>query len=299
MFFYLEWLNKRPTQVIYTKEKPKEITFISTFKIDKQEHFLCANINQNFHRYYPPYKLDYTKPQYLSSHLQKCIRRMDSIKSIKTAKHFFDLDQNSFLRRLPIIMLEDVTIHESFPILIWLMIAKSKGFHLKIEMLKWILGVVFHLSTLNEKTHYLNNDQCEKTIFENDSIFLHALRFRKRYGGMKGDMNMIEYYTHLLSDNKIDINYGKITNIKLNIEPLSKKEWIYQANDFHCNRFIISKIKNYIEYKYSEEYIKKLMWNFSSSINCRILKDQNKEEEEDWYKIEKKVKRIQKNCIYY
>ena len=298
MFFYLEWINKRPSKIIFMKEKPNDLTFIHTFKIDEKEYSICGNINKNFNNYYPPYKLDYTKPHYLSSHLQKCIRRMDDIKSVKTAKHFFDIDQNAFLRRLPIIMLEDVTIHESFPIIIWLMIAKSKGFTLKIEIFKWLLGIVLHLSKCNQKTTYLNNEINELPITQNDSIFLQTLRFRKRYGGMKGDMNMIEYYTQLISNNKINVNNDKISNIKITMKPLHRKEWIYQANDFHCNRYIIRKIKKVCN-GYSEEYIKKLMWNFSSSINHRILVEDNKKQKEDWNKISRIVKKIQKSCIYY
>tara|TARA_Y100000590_G_C15745201_1_gene1021768 strand:- start:2486 stop:3382 length:897 start_codon:yes stop_codon:yes gene_type:complete len=298
MFFYLEWYDKRPFQLTIIKEKPNKISFIKSFRIDKEEHFICANITSEFHNYYPPNKLRYTKPHYLSSHLQKCIRRMDDIKSVKTAKHFFDVDQNAFLRRLPIIMLEDVTIHESFPILIWLMVAKSKGFTFKIEMLKWLLGVVLHLSTCNEKTHYLNNEINEQSVTQNDSIFLQTLRIRKRYGGMKGDMNMIEYYTQLISNNKVKINNNRIVTIKLNMEPLHRNEWIYQANDFHCNRYIIQKIKKVCN-GYSEAYIKELIWKFSSSINHRILNEDNKKQKEDWNKISKIVKKIQKSCIYY
>ena len=40
----------------------------------------------------------YTKSLYLSSHLQKCIRRMETMKSIQTAYHFINLDYNSFIK---------------------------------------------------------------------------------------------------------------------------------------------------------------------------------------------------------
>ena len=111
MYFYLEWLEKRPSKIQLINDKPEKINFSETFKIKKKEYVLCGLINTNFTDYKKTKSL-YTKNQYLSSHLQKCIRRMDSIKSVQTAKHFIDLDSNSFLGRLPIIMLEDVTIHE-------------------------------------------------------------------------------------------------------------------------------------------------------------------------------------------
>ena len=76
---------------------------------------------------------------------------MEDVKSVQTAKHIIDLDCNSFLRRLPIIMIEDVTLHESFPIIIWLMIAYYKGFEIKNEIVKWLLGVVYCLSVCETK----------------------------------------------------------------------------------------------------------------------------------------------------
>ena len=120
MFFYLEWIDKRPDEILIVDELPtcKEINYKETFNIDKKEFIICGNINEKFINYYPPCKLHYKKNQYLSSHLQKCIRRMKDIKSVQTAKHFIDLDLISFLRRLPIIMLEDVTIHSSISIII-------------------------------------------------------------------------------------------------------------------------------------------------------------------------------------
>ena len=126
MFFYLEWIYKRPSCIEIRETKPENITYETTFKIKKEEFVLCGNISSNLTDYVPDYNFKYRKNQYLLSHLQKCIRRTDSMKSVKSAKHLLDLDINSFMRRLPIIMLEDVTIHESFPVIVWLMIAVSK-----------------------------------------------------------------------------------------------------------------------------------------------------------------------------
>ena len=84
---------------------------------------------------------------------------MDDIKAVQTSKHLIDLDCNSFLRRLPIIMLEDVTLHSSFPIIIWLMIASSKKYQLKLEMIKWLLGVVYYLSNETSKQMYFKEEK--------------------------------------------------------------------------------------------------------------------------------------------
>ena len=48
-----------------------------------------------------------------------------------------------------------------------------------------------------------------------------------------------------------------------------------------------------------DEYIKTLIWNFSSSQNNRIVLTQDKKQIDDWEKIKNVVKYIQKTCIYY
>jgi len=296
MYFYLKWEDRRPDTIKLTNEIPEKLNFSETFKVKEEEVTICGWINPSFHTYYPPVKKTHKKSQYLSSHLQKCIRRMDDVKSIKTAKNFIDLDYTSFIRRLPIIMLEDVCLHESFPILIWLMISNTKGFKLKVNIFKWLLGVVYHLSKCNEKTFYskINN---EITIDNKEDILANTLRFRKCYGGMDGDMCMIEYYTQNLKN--ITVNTDKIFIIKNTIEGLDNGEWLIEANDFHCNKYILNYIQGKFP-KYNKEYIKKLIWIFSSSLNNRTypLKYTTKELN-DWETIQKKVRVYQKRCIYY
>lgn len=299
MFFYLEWINKRPDKILILNDKPNGLTFESNFKIKKKEYTICAKINPNFTKYSFPENPEYKKNQYLLSHLQKCIRRMDDVKSVKTAKHIINLDCNSFLRRLPIIMLEDVSIHCSFPVIIWLMIAYYKKFEMKNEIIKWLLGVVYCLSISKQKTYYEKLSEEVDIKEKQDDIFINTLRMRKAYGGMGGDMEMIEYYVMLIMGDKINIDNMKVPLVNLSIPSLLKNEWIYQANDFHCNRSIIKQVKNYFP-NMNEEYIKTLIWNFSSSQNNRLTETiYDKNEYSDWLKIKKIVKKIQKSCIYY
>ena len=301
MYFYLEWIDRRPKSIQIQIQKPKYYNFETNVIIDKKEYKICGNINDNFNIYYPPCKLIYKKDQYLLSHLQKSIRRMDDIKSVKTAKHLIDLNIQSFLRRLPILMMEDVTIHESASIVVWLMIAISKGFKMRYEMIKWLLGIIYYLSNETIKTNYHKNikDKTEWNIDDEKlNTLLYCLRFRKCYGGMKGDLDMIEYYIYHLSNKNIDYKDNKIPIIKIEMEDLDKKEWIYQANDFHCNRYIISKIQRYFP-KLKEEKLKELIWKFSSSLNKRENIIYDKKLQSEWDKIKKVVKHVQKECIFY
>jgi hypothetical protein len=301
MFFYLEWIEKRPTIITIINEKPKNITFEVPVNIDGTEVILCGTINNKFTKYYPPCKLPYTKNQYLLSHIQKSIRRMEDIKSVQSAKHLIDLDCQSFLRRLPIIMMEDVTIHESITVVTWLMIAVSKGFEMKYEMVKWLLGIIYYLSNETKKTDYLTNNIEKKEWDVTDrklNTVLYSLRFRKCYGGMKGDMNMIEYYIHNILSRNIETTTDKIPLVKIEMEDIKKKEWIYQSNDFHCNRHILTKVKRYFP-TMTEDKIKQLIWCFSSSLNKRECISYDKKLNNEWELISKVVKRVQKSCIFY
>ena len=128
------------------------------------------NISDDFQDYVFPKDNKYTKNIYLSSHIQKSVRKMETEKSVKSALHLINLDYNTFIRRLPIIMLEDVTIHESLPVLVWLMIANTKGFKLKREIVKWLLGVVYHLSTCDEFVNYEHYKGDIPIGYDNDII---------------------------------------------------------------------------------------------------------------------------------
>tara|TARA_B100002051_G_C16714295_1_gene628441 strand:+ start:18 stop:917 length:900 start_codon:yes stop_codon:yes gene_type:complete len=299
MFYYLEWLEKRPSKVLITKEKPKLINYSVDFKVKNEIYTLCGNINKGFEDYIFLNETLYTKNQYLLSHLQKSIRRMKTEISVKTAKHLINLDLNSFIRRLPIIMLEDVTIHESFPIIIWLMIAISKKYKIKKIMIQWLLGIVYYLSMCNVKTNYEKENYInEYTNDNNNYTLLQSLNIRIAYGGMNGDMDMIRYFMNHIINKDIKIEYSNIPIIKLDIEDLQKNEWIYQSNDFHCNRYIIKQVKDYFP-EYTEEYIKELIWNCSSCKNNRIEFKINKKYHNDWVKIKQRVKIVQKSCNYH
>ena len=227
---------------------------------------------------------------------------MEDIKAVKTAKHLIDLDLKVYLRRLPIIMLEDVTLHESLSIIVWLMIAESKKFIFKQEIIKWLLGIPYYLCHERLKTKYFKDGgeyQIDGTYYNEEiTTMLYALKFRRGYGGMEGDLRMIDYYMGGLIKGKITIRIAKTPIIKLDISDLELKEWIYQANDFHCNRYILRKINEYHP-NYDEDYIKKLIWEFSSSLNHREYVECNVEHLDNWEKIRKTVKVLQKDCKYY
>ena len=48
MFFYLQWIDKRPTKIELLKDKPDDVNYETTFRIKKEKYILCGNINPSF-----------------------------------------------------------------------------------------------------------------------------------------------------------------------------------------------------------------------------------------------------------
>ena len=90
----------------------------------------------------------------LKSNLQKRIRRGIVNSSLKSALTILCINQNELLRRLPIILLEDVSITNDYPFLIWLMCASSKNFILSDYLVIKILNIIKQMCNHKIKTNY-------------------------------------------------------------------------------------------------------------------------------------------------
>ena len=134
--------------------------------------------------------------------------------------------------------------------------------------------------------------------FEDHNTLLYCLRFRKCYGGMKGDLSMIEYYIYHINSGNIQCKSEKIPMIKIEMTNLKKDEWIYKSNYFLCNRSIVKQVQKYYP-KMKDEEIKELIWCFSSSLNRRECIIYDKKLEQEWNEIRKVVRHIQKSCLFY
>ncbi len=323
-YFYLQWYDKKPkVQAHFLNEKPKLCNFKKTFiwKDSNIEITLCGHfehlrdIDTNDPITYSHlYKLDkekkYKNVGYLKSLLQKAIRRKNPSVAVKCAFHYMTLDIQDFLRRLPIIMIEDTCVHEVFPTLVWFMIASTMpDFKFDRVIYEYLMGIVSVLSNIpiyhniSIKSMDEKND-IKKILYaanKKDSMvqsLIYSLLLRKAYGGMKCDMNMLENYANYWNQPDSNTSNYLLKNavrpiMLASINTLQLNEWIIEAIDFHCAPQIIRYIKE--EYpEFNEEYIQQLIWNYSSKTNVRIKEDIKKEyKREDWEKIKNYVKRVQ------
>ena len=104
----------------------------------------------------------------LKSILQKSIRRRKPLPSVRVASELADKSLGDLLRRLPIIILEDSTLHPSFPFLVWLMMAISKDYLLPPSLLKRVLGIVFETASCRWQDSLRPHKQ-QRTHVNNDS----------------------------------------------------------------------------------------------------------------------------------
>lgn len=296
---YLDWSNKRPKCSMINNIKDYNYKTDINIRGLNKNILVCGNLRDD--NDYKTSCVHYTKKSFLQSHLQKNIRKMN-LDSVKTAKHIIDLDPIILLRRLPIIMFEDVIPHDGIKTIIWLMIAVSKGYNLKIYMVEWLLGMVYWLTKCPSHDNYDNTySKIISDIDEmsyNDKTFIHVCLFRISYGGMKCDMCMIKYFIdYYIMNNKI-LNNDKIYFIKSDINRLEINEWDIAANDFHCDHRLINNINKQYP-NFDMDYIKHLVWTYSSSKNNRIEMKRNKDEYKDWKIIKKYTRYLQKNMVYY
>ena len=284
----------------------------------KSKLFICGNFPKE--QLLAPYKF-YGNPRirnksFLKSHLQKCIRRSKDVEAVKTAFDLMHLDFLMFIRRIIIIMIEDVFLHKSLSTLCWMMVAYGENeWKPSKNHIEWLLGVVSMLGLANKKHEVPRiqliaiedyKERLDKYYNKSKKRFtiLWCLLLRKNYGGMKCDMNMLngafqEWNTIFIDFKKNENNKEllnlfnlKIRAVSVALNSLHLNQYCLEAVDFHCYPEIINQLYYSLdddiikENDLSEDKIKDLIWEFSSSYTNKDIVNGKKEEKNiDDFKI--------------
>jgi hypothetical protein len=274
------------------------------------------------------YKFKKSHIPILKSNLQKCIRRQLTKLSIKTAVSLcLIVDENNhqigleeLLRRICIIILEDVYLMEYFNTLFWFQIICTKKFFINDEVIKYIISSIAYISDflyfdnvyqyykLKNKIIKINDLYFSNNISNSHKNFLFSLMFRTSYGGLKGDITMINKFIQIwyrrfrnnYNSCKLLFNLPYIGDIEyISLDP---SELLLESFDFHCTNicYRITKI-----YRIDNNILRKILWHNSSSINNRIKYSKKyyneKNYKDKWNIIEKifKLKSLEiKNDIF-
>lgn len=225
----------------------------------------------------------------LKSNLQKAVRRCRPDIAVPTARYLIEHDRVSFLRRLPIIVIEDVCLVDSFPLLIWFMIAAEKDYILTPCDINILLSIVRHLCEIRD----FYDDSWTKTSASSvpdpthESLvsfgteyrdILLAIHYRSLYGGMKGDMRMLVHSIEYYKAHPREIKHWawepmKISLVEENLDLSSSSSMIEilpEAIDFHPYPEMIGFI--YQKCVASEEMLGHTNYSYPA-INPRTIKE--------------------------
>jgi len=299
----LNWRQYKNKLIICCDKDTYNSSKLNTPNIDKYSNYL--NIHDINQQHIPIIK----------SNLQKCIRRSLIQKSIISAMTLFCLNKNDLLRRLPIIMLEDTCINYHFINVVWYMCASSKGYIINDKILSYILGIIKYMASINQQ-EIMNNEHIDiinikqllkqqNNLSEIDKNLLLSLQLRKAYGGLQGDLKMLDYYT-LKWYERLD---NHLHDLDVNIELLELESIEYfslniihpSAIDFHCTGILKQLMKKYNNIP--EELLKNTIWHHRSKTNNKQItygKDEyNNEYIDTWNTIKPYLHMLSLNYISY
>jgi hypothetical protein len=237
----------------------------------------------------------YRNVPYLKSHLQKCIRRSNSYKAIKTAMHLYHLDCAELLRRLSIIAVEDALPVKGYSTLMLLTAAVSHGYNLSEEHVCWIMGYIHTLCSLRYYEQIPTFAETEvslktlklRSLSPEGRNLCYSLVFRNAYGGMKGDRAMLMSAAKLWATRyRVSSEFIKLLDtpcvfISLPTEELKPHEWILAAVDFHCYPGVLLNLSERHD-EFTTEDIKEALWHCSSSLtNKGNIADDLKQRDKD------------------
>jgi len=203
-----------------------------------------------------------------------------------------------FVRRLPIIILEDTIIHPLMYDIIKIMMKVSEEHQVSKEDVSLMLTVVSDISRVKIRDQidqrlikqYDSQKPSRKLSPKADSMIA-ACRIRAKYGGMRDDMQMLWDYAKMWSvrfhqDEQywldfLDYHYPASTPIKPNtIGTLKKEDVLNEAVDFHCSGITSILLKKQsIQFQIyrifgkanPRDVINDLIWTLRSSVNKRKI----------------------------
>jgi hypothetical protein len=217
----------------------------------------------------------YRNIPYLKSHLQKCVRKGRADLAVPTAKHLMRLSMSHFVRRLFIIVIEDVDVFPNLlAVLAWLT-ASAAAFlaHPPLEIVEYLLGAVHSVCVHSTRwpweasPHQLPHRSWALRLTPDATNVERSLAFRHCYGGMHGDLTLIENAIDFRTDDCRPLPIRRI--IWTSVPHLPQKLWDVAAIDFHVAPNVLPYLQRSLTKMYTGTQLKQLMWTHGSRTNYR------------------------------
>lgn len=215
----------------------------------------------------------------LISNLQKAVRRQDMTVALASTLALLEQDPIKLLRRLPIICIEDVAVIDSIPVMVWWMMAV----HPLTQEDKWIiLCMVQTLCQISEACPTDRKTQPAPMTHEslqNSDLHL-ALYYRSQYGGMKGDMVMLQ--NAISAALPVHSTQWELPSLPTELEVLA------EAIDFHPFPPLLTQLQKRTGLE--QDVIQSCIWFAESGVNVRkeltLQQSEEYRERSEWKKIE-------------
>ena len=222
---------------------------------------------------YAPKTTDYPykwEAPVVKSNLQKAVRRQDREAAMSSCLQLALIDKQELLRRLPIIAVEDVCLIKGTATIVWLMMAGKK--YLSMKEIAFVMRYVDALC-LTQNTFFNNKTIkiSKRNRISHSSVSYNAdlasLNVRATYGGMKGDMEMLQRAVRYYQTNEIIDPMSQVAEIVIPRVVSHKYTLMPEGIDFHPYPWIIGFIHN--KTNVPKETIKSIIWNAESAPNNR------------------------------
>ena len=315
-YFYIDWTKASENEIPiaeWVEKKPKNVTWSQILKWKNVgDVMVCCTDNKKFVeedandinietqlKIINRKSWEEKRPlmNFFKSHLQKCFRRKRNIAALRTAYEIMQININELLRRVCIIIFEDVQLKNYFTTMVWLMAAVSKGYvlqsyHVNLE-LKFINDLCLEndytnmdeikkyknpYTTVDVRILLLEIENCDELSPIQKSL-IYSIGLRIGYGGREGDMEMIFYYAIIWFNKfkeKKDVekmNIIKSAFVRLefcqNNRFKNVEDFVYQGVDMNSYFRIIPEIYEEINHFYTEEELENTIWDMSSGFNVR------------------------------
>lgn len=243
------WSTEAPEHCLFKKEIKMECDYLPSFFIVDAR----TNPDKNF---MPPVSYHYPV-SFLKSNIQKTLRQGKLEACISTTQQLLRQDPQEVLRRLPIIFAEDAQFHiESLNLIIWLMVAHSKGYQLSKTDERLILDSV----ATAHSAMGMYTDSSESSEYSIDSL---SLLVRSCYGGTVGDMNMMRNLAKRIHSLSFIPDWVHAPPCV----PFSIEHMVKESIDFHCCPQLLVWCSE--KTNLQPEDIKAAIWHHWSSPNIR------------------------------
>lgn len=203
----------------------------------------------------------------LKSNIQKTMRRRKAEACLSTTQQLLRQDPSEALRRLPIIFAEDGQLHpESYDMIVWFMVAHSKGYVLTVEDEQLVLSAT--ATVLSSSVRYALKIDTDQSI----GVEGYSLALRSAYGGMKGDQAFLLRLAKRADQLQTLFEWVQVPPFPY----FSVDQMIPESIDFHCSGSLISWCAQKVHM--THDTIQEAIWWHWSSPNERTIQESDEYE---------------------